>query len=66
VRENRLQKKENIELDMNDRYWDERFTLKDEMVPFFLEKQRLKVLHAGKYLFVIKECGRLDVKNPME
>jgi hypothetical protein len=25
-----------------------------------------KVLLAGKYLFVIRECGRLDIKNPME
>jgi len=21
-------------------------------------------MHAGKYLFVIRECGRLDIKNP--
>ena len=51
---------------MNDRYWEERFTVREEMVPIFLEKQKTKVLHAGKYLFVIKECGRLDVKNPLE
>lgn len=36
------------------------------MVPTFLEKQRQKVMHAGKYLFVIRECGRLDIKNPLE
>jgi len=24
------------------------------------------VLHAGKYLNVIRECGRLDIKNPYE
>jgi hypothetical protein len=23
-------------------------------------------MHAGKYLFVIRECGRLDIKNPLE
>lgn len=51
---------------MNDRYWEERFTLVDSMVPIFMDKQKQKVLHAGKYLFVIKECGRLDIKNPME
>jgi hypothetical protein len=36
------------------------------MVPNFLEKHKNKVLHSGKYLFVIRECGRLDVKNPFE
>ena len=66
IRENRQCKKENIELDLNDRYWDERFTLRVEMVPTFLDKQMNKVLLAGKYLFVIRECGRLDIKNPME
>jgi len=66
IRENRQCRKEDIELDMNDRYWEERFTYRDEMVPIFLEKQKSKVLHAGKYLFVIRECGRLDIKNPME
>lgn len=66
VRENKLCKKENIELDLNDRYWEERFTLREEMLPIFQEKQKNKVLHAGKYLFVIRECGRLDIKNPME
>jgi len=29
IRENRKCKKENIELDLNDRYWDERFTIRD-------------------------------------
>jgi gamma-tubulin complex component 2 len=66
ISENRQFRKENIELDLNDRYWEERFTFKDEMIPIFLEKQKHKVLHAGKYLFVIRECGRLDIKNPME
>lgn len=36
------------------------------MVPIFLAKHKQKVLHAGKYLNVIRECGRLDIKNPYE
>jgi len=36
------------------------------MVPIFLEKQKSRVLQAGKYLNVIRECGRVDVKNPLE
>lgn len=38
IKENRQCKKENIGLDLNDRYWEERFTFRDEMVPTFLEK----------------------------
>jgi gamma-tubulin complex component 2 len=54
-------KKEDIERDLNDRYWEERFTYRDEMVPIFLSKYREKILHAGKYLHVIRECGRHDI-----
>jgi gamma-tubulin complex component 2 len=66
IGEHRQFRRENIEQDLNDRYWEERFTFRDEMVPIFLEKQKFKVMHAGKYLFVIRECGRLDIKNPLE
>ena len=66
VKENKSCKKENIEADLNDKYWQERFTYRQEMVPIFLAKHKEKVLHAGKYLNVIRECGRLDIKNPYE
>ena len=66
VKENKNCKKENIEADLNDKYWQERFTYREEMVPIFLAKHKQKVLHAGKYLNVIRECGRLDIKNPYE
>lgn len=66
VKENRFYKKENVEKDLNDKYWDERFTFRADMVPIFLEKQKNRVLQAGKYLNVIRECGRVDVKNPLE
>ena len=66
VKENKACKKENIEADLNDKYWQDRFTYRDEMVPIFLAKHKQKVLHAGKYLNVIRECGRLDIKNPYE
>ena len=66
VKENKACKKENIEADLNDKYWQERFTYRDEMVPIFLAKYKQKVLHAGKYLNVIREYGRLDIRNPYE
>lgn len=66
VRENKSCLKENIEVDLNDKYWVERFTYREEMVPIFLAKHQQKILQAGKYLNVIRECGRLDIKNPYE
>jgi len=33
------------------------------MIPIFLAKHKEKVLHTGKYLNVIKECGK-DIKYP--
>ena len=44
VKENRNHKKENVERDLNDKYWDERFTFRADMVPIFLEKQKGRVL----------------------
>ncbi len=63
VRENKSKSKENIEKDFDDQYWQERFTYRDEMGPIFLAKHKEKVLHSGKYLNVIRECGQ-DFKYP--
>lgn len=63
VRENKVLQKENIGRDFNDKYWDEKFTYREEMIPTFLAKYKEKILHAGKYLNVIRECG-LDVQYP--
>jgi len=40
VKENKNCKKENIEVDLNDKYWTERFTFREEMVPIFLAKYK--------------------------
>lgn len=42
-----------------------RFTFREEMIPVFLQKLSIKILHSGKYLNVIRECGK-DVKCPLE
>jgi gamma-tubulin complex component 2 len=63
VKENKQCSKENIERDFNDQYWNERFTYREEMIPIFLAKYKEKVLHSGKYLNVIRECGK-DVRYP--
>jgi hypothetical protein len=35
------------------------------MVPVFLSKYKEKIMHSGKYLHVIRECGK-DVKYPYD
>lgn len=34
------------------------------MLPVFLAKYKEKVLHSGKYLNVIRECGSREIKCP--
>ena len=58
VSENNKFKKEQVTQDLNNPYWLQRFTLKEEMLPNFLLKYGNKVLNAGKYLNVIREMGR--------
>ncbi|TPX59884.1 hypothetical protein PhCBS80983_g02145 [Powellomyces hirtus] len=41
----------------NDVYWEHRYTLRREYVPSFLAILQDKVLLAGKYLNVVRECG---------
>ena len=40
VKENKTCKKELVEADLNDKYWQERFTYREEMVPIFLAKHK--------------------------
>ncbi|KAF9910919.1 hypothetical protein EC991_005093 [Linnemannia zychae] len=49
--------KESIEEDFNDAYWEQRYTIRENYVPSFLVPLKNKVLLAGKYLNVIRECG---------
>lgn len=55
VKEDPTMNKDNIEKDFNDSYWQKRFTFRDEMIPVFLQKLAIKILHTGKYLNVIRE-----------
>lgn len=49
--------KAGIEEDFNDAYWEQRYTIREGYVPSFLGPHQTKILLAGKYLNVIKECG---------
>ena len=65
VKEDASMNKDNIEKDFNDSYWQKRFTFREEMIPVFLQKLSIKILHSGKYLNVIREWGK-DIKWPLE
>ncbi|XP_028588014.2 gamma-tubulin complex component 2 [Podarcis muralis] len=63
VEEHELQK-EKIQEDYNDKYWDQRYTIVQQQIPSFLQKIADKILSTGKYLNVVRECGR-DVTCPL-
>ncbi|XP_023096929.1 gamma-tubulin complex component 2 isoform X1 [Felis catus] len=57
-------RKEKIQEDYNDKYWDQRYTVVQHQIPSFLQKMAGKVLSTGKYLNVVRECGH-DVTCPV-
>ncbi|KAM5241151.1 gamma-tubulin complex component 2 isoform 2-T4 [Hipposideros larvatus] len=57
-------RKEKIQEDYNDKYWDQRYTVVQRHIPSFLQKMAGKVLSTGKYLNVVRECGH-DVTCPV-
>ncbi|KAF9333918.1 hypothetical protein BG006_002986 [Podila minutissima] len=62
--ESRKVSKENIKEDFNDAYWEQRYTIREKYVPSFLMPLKTKILLAGKYLNVIRECGIHLSKTP--
>ncbi|XP_017896863.1 PREDICTED: gamma-tubulin complex component 2 isoform X2 [Capra hircus] len=56
-------RKEKIQEDYNDKYWEQRYTVVQRHIPSFLQKMAGKVLSTGKYLNVVRECGH-DVTCP--
>ncbi|XP_017055579.1 gamma-tubulin complex component 2 homolog isoform X2 [Drosophila ficusphila] len=42
----------------SDDYWEKRYTVRRDCIPTFLEKYSDKILRTGKYLNVIRQCGK--------
>ncbi|XP_013411271.1 gamma-tubulin complex component 2 [Lingula anatina] len=63
VEENETMSKEKLQEDFNDAYWDQHYSIRRERIPVFLEQVADKILNTGKYLNVVRLCGR-DVKCP--
>nr|OQO31254.1 hypothetical protein B0A51_01005 [Rachicladosporium sp. CCFEE 5018] len=57
VKETKSIKRELLEQDYTDEYWEKRYTLRPELVPIQLESVKDRVLLAGKYLNVVRECS---------
>ena len=55
--------KETVAEDFTTAYWERRYTLRPNMVAAFLGRFEDKLLTTGKYLNVVRECGR-DVRCP--
>ncbi|KAH8592902.1 spindle pole body component alp4 [Bisporella sp. PMI_857] len=66
VREQKSIRRERLEQDYTDEYWERRYTIRDIDVPPQLEGVKEKVLLAGKYLNVVRECGGVDVSKAVK
>ncbi|KIX02644.1 uncharacterized protein Z518_08586 [Rhinocladiella mackenziei CBS 650.93] len=54
-------KRERLDEDYTDEYWEKRYYIREKEVPPQLESVRDKVLLAGKYLNVVRECGGVNI-----
>ena len=66
IKEQRSIKREGLEQDYTDEYWEKRYTIRNEVVPSQLEAVKDKVLLAGKYLNVVRECGGVNIAQDMD
>ncbi|KAL4916957.1 Spc98 family-domain-containing protein [Aspergillus aurantiobrunneus] len=66
VKEQKWIKREKLEEDYTDEYWEKRYTIRENEVPPQLDSVRIKVLLAGKYLNVVRECGGVDVSKAVK
>lgn len=63
IRESSGIRRERLQDDYTDEYWEKRYTLRESEVPPQLESVKEKVLLAGKYLNVVRECGGVDISK---
>lgn len=63
VEENDAFQKEKLQEDFNDAYWEQHYIIREERIPVFLQRVADKILNTGKYLNVVRQCGK-DIKCP--
>ena len=60
VEENSAFQKEKLQEEYNDSYWEKHYTICRERIPTFLERVADKILNTGKYLNVVRQCGKVE------
>ncbi|CAH1135871.1 unnamed protein product [Ceutorhynchus assimilis] len=65
VEDNEVVQKEEMPADYSADYWDKKYWIRRERIPKFLESVSDDILKAGKYLNVIRQCGKL-IKNKIQ
>ncbi|KAI1322989.1 Spc98 family-domain-containing protein [Xylariaceae sp. FL0255] len=63
IKEQKSIRRDMLEQDYTDDYWDRRYVIQKQNIPPQLESVKDKVLLAGKYLNVVRECGGVDVSK---
>lgn len=63
IKEQKSIKRDILDKDYTDDYWERRYTLREHDMPPQLQGVKDKVLLAGKYLNVVRECGGVDVSK---
>lgn len=66
IKEQKSLRRERLEQDYTDEYWERRYTIREKEIPPQLLAVKEKVLLAGKYLNVVRECGGVDVSKDVE
>ena len=59
-------KRERLDEDYTDEYWEKRYYIRDKEIPPQLAGVKDKVLLAGKYLNVVRECGGVNITSTIE
>ena len=61
IKEQKNIRRDHLDRDFTDQYWDKRYTIRQDDVPPQLETVKDKILLAGKYLNVVRECGGVSI-----
>ncbi|KAK9475978.1 Spc98 family-domain-containing protein [Lipomyces japonicus] len=68
IREQKSIHRQRLDEDYTDEYWEKRYTIRKEDLPPQIADSRVcdKILLAGKFLNVVRECGGVDVSIEMK
>ncbi|XP_016977059.1 gamma-tubulin complex component 2 homolog isoform X2 [Drosophila rhopaloa] len=58
VEDNEVIHRDELPEHYSDDYWEKRYTVRRDHIPAFLEKYSDKILRTGKYLNVVRQCGK--------